>query len=231
MDCACHASFVNNDLAGFFPVRHADRYNILFVIFFWLSAPYYFGRCGGAGIGGMDWASVLAVTRPSSKPPWRRAGPLAARRQRGRDGRLPAIARPTGTAPAGLAVRRFHHHLHRDGRVATAPAGPYCAVLLSGQFVRRRPARPGCHPTARPHPGGIGTVAQFALAGAGPGTPVFLVNARVSDRSLRGYRRFGFLFRPIFAKFRGVGCQSAGEAGPPRRNWVSRRRRCGSRGI
>jgi 3-deoxy-D-manno-octulosonic-acid transferase len=44
------------------------------------------------------------------------------------------------------------------------------------------------------------------------GTPVFLVNARVSDRSFRGYRRFGFLFRPIFAQFRGVGCQSAGEA-------------------
>ena len=44
------------------------------------------------------------------------------------------------------------------------------------------------------------------------GTPVFLVNARVSDRSWRGYRRFGFLFRPIFARFRGVGCQSPGEA-------------------
>lgn len=39
-------------------------------------------------------------------------------------------------------------------------------------------------------------------------TPVFLVNARLSDRSYRGYKRFGFLFRPLFATFAGVGAQS-----------------------
>jgi 3-deoxy-D-manno-octulosonic-acid transferase len=37
--------------------------------------------------------------------------------------------------------------------------------------------------------------------------PVFLVNARLSERSYRGYKRFPFLFRPIFAQFAGVGCQ------------------------
>jgi 3-deoxy-D-manno-octulosonic-acid transferase len=37
------------------------------------------------------------------------------------------------------------------------------------------------------------------------GTPCFLVNARLSERSYRGYRRFGLLFRPIFASFTGVG--------------------------
>ena len=31
------------------------------------------------------------------------------------------------------------------------------------------------------------------------GIPVFLVNARLSDRSYRGYKRFGLLFRPLFA--------------------------------
>jgi 3-deoxy-D-manno-octulosonic-acid transferase len=40
------------------------------------------------------------------------------------------------------------------------------------------------------------------------GIPVFLVNARLSERSFRGYRRFGFLFRPLFAAFTGVGCQN-----------------------
>ena len=35
--------------------------------------------------------------------------------------------------------------------------------------------------------------------------PVFLVNTRLSDKSFRGYRRFGFLFRKIFASFAGVG--------------------------
>jgi 3-deoxy-D-manno-octulosonic-acid transferase len=38
--------------------------------------------------------------------------------------------------------------------------------------------------------------------------PLFLVNARLSERSFRGYRRFGFLFRPLFASFDGVGAQT-----------------------
>jgi 3-deoxy-D-manno-octulosonic-acid transferase len=38
--------------------------------------------------------------------------------------------------------------------------------------------------------------------------PVFLVNARLSARSYRGYGRAGFLFRPLFASFAGVGCQN-----------------------
>jgi 3-deoxy-D-manno-octulosonic-acid transferase len=40
------------------------------------------------------------------------------------------------------------------------------------------------------------------------GMPLFLVNARLSERSFRGYRRFGFLFRPLFAAFTGVGVQN-----------------------
>ncbi len=39
-------------------------------------------------------------------------------------------------------------------------------------------------------------------------TPVFLVNARLSERSYRGYRRFGILFRPLFGSLSGVGCQN-----------------------
>ena len=44
------------------------------------------------------------------------------------------------------------------------------------------------------------------------GIPHFLVNARLSDRSFRGYRRFAFLFRPLFAGFAGVGAQNEGDA-------------------
>ena len=43
-------------------------------------------------------------------------------------------------------------------------------------------------------------------------TPLFLVNARVSNRSQRGYKRFGFIFRPLFASFAGVGAQSEADA-------------------
>ena len=39
-----------------------------------------------------------------------------------------------------------------------------------------------------------------------------LVNARLSERSFRGYRRYGFLFRSLFAGFCGVGCQNEADA-------------------
>jgi 3-deoxy-D-manno-octulosonic-acid transferase len=42
--------------------------------------------------------------------------------------------------------------------------------------------------------------------------PSFLVNARLSERSYRGYRRFAFLFRPLFASFAGVGAQNEADA-------------------
>ena len=42
--------------------------------------------------------------------------------------------------------------------------------------------------------------------------PLFLVYTRFSDRSLRGYRRFSRLFRPLFSRFAGVGCQDAEDA-------------------
>src|SRR5208282_3915096 len=44
------------------------------------------------------------------------------------------------------------------------------------------------------------------------GIPLFLANARLSDRSFRGYKRFGFLFRPLFASFAGVGAQNEADA-------------------
>jgi 3-deoxy-D-manno-octulosonic-acid transferase len=47
--------------------------------------------------------------------------------------------------------------------------------------------------------------------------PVFLVNARLSARSYRGYRWLSGLFRPLFAGFAGVGCQNEGDAEKLRR--------------
>jgi 3-deoxy-D-manno-octulosonic-acid transferase len=41
------------------------------------------------------------------------------------------------------------------------------------------------------------------------GTPLFLVNGRISDRSYPRYKRFGFVFRKLFATFAAVGAQSA----------------------
>jgi 3-deoxy-D-manno-octulosonic-acid transferase len=44
------------------------------------------------------------------------------------------------------------------------------------------------------------------------GIPTFLVNARLSEKSYRGYKRFGFLFRRLFGGFSGVGCQNETDA-------------------
>ena len=44
------------------------------------------------------------------------------------------------------------------------------------------------------------------------GIPYFLVNARISDRSFRGYRRAAFLFREFFAGFAGLGVQNDADA-------------------
>ena len=49
---------------------------------------------------------------------------------------------------------------------------------------------------------------NFLWTARSRGIPTFLVNARMSDRSYRGYRRFGFLFRTIFRSFAGVGVQN-----------------------
>jgi 3-deoxy-D-manno-octulosonic-acid transferase len=42
--------------------------------------------------------------------------------------------------------------------------------------------------------------------------PLFLVNARLSERSYRGYKRFAFLFRTLFAAFAGIGTQNEADA-------------------
>lgn len=44
------------------------------------------------------------------------------------------------------------------------------------------------------------------------GIPLFLVNARLSERSFRGYKRWAFIFRNLFASFTGVGTQNESDA-------------------
>jgi len=53
---------------------------------------------------------------------------------------------------------------------------------------------------------------NFIWRAQSAGIPMFLVNARLSERSERGYQRFGFLFRKLFASFAGVGAQNETDA-------------------
>jgi len=53
---------------------------------------------------------------------------------------------------------------------------------------------------------------NFLWRAAGLKIPVFLANARLSDRSYPRYKKFAFLFRPLFRSFAGVGCQNEEDA-------------------
>jgi 3-deoxy-D-manno-octulosonic-acid transferase len=53
---------------------------------------------------------------------------------------------------------------------------------------------------------------NFIWRAADMGIPIFLVNARLSEKSYRRYKRFGFIFRPLFASFAGVGVQNEADA-------------------
>ena len=44
------------------------------------------------------------------------------------------------------------------------------------------------------------------------GVPMHLVNARLSEKSFRGYHRFGFLFRPLFATLQSAGVHDEADA-------------------
>jgi len=192
-------------------------YNILFVIFFWLSAPYYFWKIWRrARAQGVDWRTGFGERLGRYRPEFKTA--LAGRPvvwlhavSVGETGvclqlisqlesRLPgwqiAVSTTTSTGMAELQRRlpahiaRFYYPINLAGvvRRAMATVQPRALILMESELWP-----------------------NLLWEAHDRGTPVFLVNARVSDRSLRGYRRFGFLFRPLFAKFRGVGCQAARE--------------------
>jgi 3-deoxy-D-manno-octulosonic-acid transferase len=193
-------------------------YNILFVIFFWLSAPYYFWKMWRrARALGVDWRAGFGERFGRYTPEFKAT--MAARPviwlhavSVGETGvclqlisqlesRLPgwqfAVSTTTSTGMAELQKRlpahiaRFYYPANLAGivRRAMETIKPRALILMESELWP-----------------------NLLWEAQDRGIPVFLVNARVSDRSLHGYRRFGFLFRPIFAQFRGVGCQAPGEA-------------------
>lgn len=53
---------------------------------------------------------------------------------------------------------------------------------------------------------------NFLWEAAARNIPVFLINARISEKSFARYSQFGFLFRPLFQSFARVGTQNASDA-------------------
>lgn len=194
-------------------------YNVLFVVFFVLSSPYYFARMWrrGSKQRGFAWKkgftqrfgkydSKLKQAITNRHRLWMHAvsvGEVNVSTQliQAMEQRLPnlkiVISTTTTTAMEGLQskmpshISRIYYPIDLRGWVSRAlgTIRPEVIVLVEAEIWP-----------------------NFLWRALDMRIPVFLVNARLSERSYRGYKRFGFLFRPIFASFAGVGAQSEQDA-------------------
>ncbi len=188
-------------------------YNILFTISFLLSSPYYFLRMQRRGnwrkgfaqrFGRYDTNLKQAIT--NRQVLWLHAvsvGEVNVCTQliRALETRLPNIklvVSTTTTTGMGELQRKLPTHISKiyypiDHRKCVAHAlsalNPVAIVLVEAEIWP-----------------------NFVWRARDRGTPLFLVNARLSERSWRGYRQFGYLFRPLFAAFAGVGAQNEADA-------------------
>jgi len=188
-------------------------YNIFFNVFFLLSSPYYFLRMWRRG----NWQEGFSQRfgKYSSKVKqavsnrhvlWMHAVSVgevnvATQLVRALEPRLPnlkIVISTTTTTGMGELNKKFPSHIQkiyypidRQNGVTRAlmTIHPQVIVLVEAEIW----------------PNFLWRAREMHI-------PLFLVNARLSERSYRGYRRFGFLFRPIFASFAGVGCQNEQDA-------------------
>ena len=188
-------------------------YNILFTIFFFLASPYYFWRMRRRGnwlegffqrFGAYDVKIKQSVT--NRHVIWLHAVSvgevnLCTQLIRSLEPRLPnvkIIVSTTTTTGMGELRKKLPTHITRvyypiDRRSYVARAistlRPRAIVLVEAEIWP-----------------------NFIWRARQVGIPVFLVNARLSDRSYRRYKLFGFLFRPLFGAFTGVGAQNETDA-------------------
>jgi len=188
-------------------------YNVLFLIFFWCSAPYYFlkmrrreGWKAGFGERFARYAPELKERLAGRAVIWLHAvsmGEVGVCLQliSALEKRLPGaqilVSTTTSTGMEELrrrlpaSIQRVYYPIDfpRYVRRALDTFRPAAVILVEAELW----------------PNFLWQTTDRAI-------PLFLVNARISDRSFAGYKRFGFVFRPIFAKFRGVGCQQESDA-------------------
>ena len=188
-------------------------YRVLFAVFFWLSAPFYFlkmWRRGnwrpGFGQRFGKYSAKIKQALTNRHIVWFHAVSvgevnICTQLIKAIEPRVPnvkIVVSTTTSTGMGELEKHLPSHVTRI----------YYPVDFRGTTVRS---------LATVHPEAIVLVEaeiwpNFLWRAFEREIPVFLVNARLSDRSFRGYKRFGFLFRPIFAQFAGVGCQNEADA-------------------
>ncbi len=187
-------------------------YNIIFLVLFVISSPYYFWRLRRRGNWvegfGQRFASYDAGIKQALTNRhiiWLHAvsvGEIGLCTQliRALEPRVPnAKIVVSCTTTTGMAeyrrlpsrITKIYYPLDRRKfvRMALATINPRAVILLEAEIWP-----------------------NFLWRAADLKVPVFLVNARLSDRSYPRYKKFGRLFRPLFQSFAGVGCQNAEDA-------------------
>ena len=188
-------------------------YDILFSIFFVLSSPYYFLRMYRRGnwrknftqrFGEYDGGIKQSLT--NRQVIWFHAVSVGEMNVcmaliRALEPRLPnvkIVVSTTTTTGMGELQKRLPRHI-----------GKIYYPIDRRKFVAR--ALGAIHPDAillvesEIWPNFIWRARSLSI-------PLFLVNARLSDRSYPRYRRFGFLFRKLFESFAAVGAQNEADA-------------------
>ena len=188
-------------------------YNILFLFFFALSSPYYYWRLRRRGNWRHNFGQRFAVYDPTLKQEltnrhiiWLHAVSvgevnLCTQLIRSLELRAPyakiVVSCTTTTGMAELCRRlpthisKIYYPLDRLKYVrrALATINPQIIVLVEAEIWP-----------------------NFLWRARDLSIPVFLANARLSDRSYPRYLKFGWLFRDLFASLTGVGCQNEEDA-------------------
>ncbi len=188
-------------------------YNILFLVFFVISSPYYFFKMWRRGnwqtgfrqrFGHYDHKIKQSLTNRHVL--WMHAVSVGemnicvqvCRELESRMPNLKMVVSTTTTTGMGelqarlpAGVSKIYYPIDRRKYVARALATihPDAIVLVESEIWP-----------------------NFIWRARTLGTPVFLVNARLSNRSFPRYKRFGFLFRDLFGAFVAVGAQNEDDA-------------------
>ena len=188
-------------------------YRVLFAIFFVLSAPWYFFKLWRRGnwregfeqrFGQYDSRLKHAIT--NRHVIWLHAVSVGEvnlcvhliRALELRTPNLKIVVSTTTTTGMGELQRKLPGHVlkiyypidfHRSVRRALKVLNPEAIVLVEAEIWP-----------------------NFLWGARDRHIPVILVNARLSDRSFRGYKRFGILFRSLFSSMAAVGAQNEQDA-------------------
>ncbi|HTV43238.1 MAG TPA: 3-deoxy-D-manno-octulosonic acid transferase [Candidatus Sulfotelmatobacter sp.] len=188
-------------------------YNILFTVFFILATPYYFYRMARRGNWRNGFWQRFGIYGPSLKHAvtnrhvlWVHAVSVGEvllliqfiRALEARAPNLKFVVSTTTTTGMGILRQRLPTHISKI----------YYPIDQAGIVARA---------LSTIHPDAIVLFEteiwpNFIWKAQKRGIPLFLANARLSRRSFRGYRRFGFLFRQLFETFEGIAAKSEAEA-------------------